>query len=129
MRWWLALLLLVVPLFSHADEQMQLKVRPMLCIVDERTPFCRMSFLVFWQSAETGYYCLFNDFAESPLRCWAEQRAGEHNDERTVDAGFRYWMAGDGDGPPLAFAVVEVLRMDSDDRRRRRRSRYVWDIY
>ena len=28
----------------------------------------------------------------------------------------------------LAAVTVEVLRMDSDDRRRRRRTRHVWDI-
>jgi hypothetical protein len=128
MRWFVTLLLFLLPVFSNADEHMQLKVRPMLCIVDERTPYCQMSFLVFWQSADTGYYCLYNDFGQSPLRCWTEQRTGEHNDERTVDTGFRYWMAGGDNGSPLAYAVVEVLRMDTDDRRRRRRSRHVWDI-
>jgi hypothetical protein len=128
MRWLARLLLLVLPAFAIADEDMQLQVRPMLCIIDERTPSCQMSFLVLWESAETGYYCLYNDFGQSPLRCWTERRSGEHSDERTVDAEFRYWMAGDDIGSPLAVAVVEVLRLDTDDRRRRRRSRHVWDI-
>ena len=107
---------------------MQLRVRPVLCIIDERTPSCQMSFLVLWQSAETGYYCLYNDFGRAPLRCWAEQRSGELGDERTVNSEFSYWMAGDDNESPLAVVVVEVLRVDTDDRRRKRRSRHVWDI-
>ena len=129
MRWLVIPLLILFPAISHAGEEMQLKVRPVLCIIDERTPHCQMSFLVLWQSAETGYYCLYNDFRQAPLRCWTEQRSGELSDERTVNSTFSYWMAGDDNESPLAVAVVEVLRMDSDDRRRKRRGRHVWDIF
>jgi len=129
MRWPVILLLILLPAISHADGEMWLKVRPVLCIIDERTPNCQMSFLVLWQSAETGYYCLYNDFGQAPLRCWTEQRSGELSDERTVNSKFSYWMAGDDNESPLAVAVVEVLRIDSDDRRRKRRSRHVWDIF
>lgn len=129
MRWLIIPLLILLPAISHAGEEMQLKVRPVLCIIDERTPNCQISFLVLWQSAETGYYCLYNDFRQTPLRCWTEQRSGELSDERTVNSKFSYWMAGDDNESPLAVAVVEVLRMDSDDRRRKRRSRHVWDIF
>ena len=45
MRWLVTLLLLLLPAFASADEEMQLKVRPLLCIIDERTPSCQMSFL------------------------------------------------------------------------------------
>jgi len=133
MRW----LVLVLLLFSFAPNSqaqtdtkpsVQLKVRPVLCITDERTPSCEMSFLVIWQSEQTGYYCLYNDFEESALRCWTENRSGELSDERTVDTDFSYWMTDDDSESLLAVATVEVLRMDSDDRRRKRRSRHVWDI-
>jgi hypothetical protein len=128
MRPLLILLLLLLPAFASADEAMELKVRPVLCIIDERTPSCQMSFLVSWQSAETGYYCLFNDFGQAPLRCWSEQRSAELSDERTVNSPFNYWMAGEDEEAPLAVVAVEVLRMDTGDRRRKRRSRHVWDI-
>ena len=121
-------LLLLFPALVGADEEMQLKVKPVLCIIDERTPSCEISFLVVWQSAETGYYCLYNDFGQSPLRCWNDRRAGEMNDKRVVDNEFRFWMAGDDRESPLAVATVEVLRLDNSDRRRKRRSRHVWDI-
>ncbi|TDJ37702.1 MAG: DUF3019 domain-containing protein [Gammaproteobacteria bacterium] len=128
MRRLVILLLILLPAISNADGEMQLKVRPVLCIIDQRTPHCQMSFLVLWQSVETGYYCLYNDFGQAPLRCWTEQRSGKLSDERTVNREFSYWMAGDDNQSPLAMVVVEVLRMDSNDRRRKRRSRHVWDI-
>lgn len=134
---WRAVLLavfLLAPVLSQADESdpagaaFQLKVRPVLCITDERTPSCQMSFLVVWQSAQTGYYCLYNDFADAALRCWTDNLSGELTDERRVDTEFSYRMTGDNAETVLAEVAVEVLRMDTSDRRRNRRNRHVWDI-
>ena len=103
-------------------------VRPLLCIVDQRTPVCDMVFQVSWRSEERGYYCVLSNLEETPLRCWSEQRAGQLRDRRSVAEDFSY-MINEGDGePPLDSVTVEVVRMDSDDRRRRRRTRHVWDL-
>jgi len=111
----------------HAEE-MALTVKPVLCIVDSRNPSCEMSFIVMWQSGSSGYYCLFNDFGDAPVRCWNEEREGQLTDERDVRQGFSFWMTGVDGEVRLAQVDVEVLRMASDDRRRKRRTRHVWDI-
>ncbi|MDH5622687.1 MAG: DUF3019 domain-containing protein [Gammaproteobacteria bacterium] len=123
---------LLLPVLTLAEEQadnaFQLTVKPVLCIIDNRNPNCDMSFLVIWQSVKRGYYCLHNDLAEVPVHCWSEERAGRLDDDRIVQDTFSYWMTGDDTDIRLAEVVVEVLRMDSDDRRRKRRKRHVWDI-
>jgi hypothetical protein len=125
-------LALLLPALALAEEptgdDVRLTVKPVLCITDNRSPTCDMSFLVVWESGETGYYCLFNDFTEAPVRCWSEQRAGRLSDDRIVDENFSYWMTGSETDNRLAVVTVEVLRMDSDDRRRKRRTRHVWDV-
>jgi hypothetical protein len=125
-------LALLLPALVLAEDQaaddMRLTVKPVLCITDNRNPTCDMSFLVIWQSGDTGYFCLFNDFIEAPARCWSEERAGRLSDDRIVSESFSYWMTGIDPDTRLAEVTVEVLRMDSDDRRRRRRTRHVWDI-
>ena len=106
----------------------EITVRPLLCIVDQRTPVCEMVFHVSWHSEERGYYCVLSNLEEAPLRCWSEQRTGQLRDQRSVAEDFSY-MINEGDGePPLDSVTVEVVRMDSDDRRRRRRTRHVWDL-
>jgi hypothetical protein len=133
-KWLIPLLLSIYPAMSDAqsdtslDPAMQLTVKPVLCITDKRSPSCDMTFLVVWQSEQSGYYCLFNDFEETPLRCWVETHSGELSDERTVQNDFSYWMTDDDLQSLMAVVKIEVLRMDSDDRRRRRRTRHVWDI-
>lgn len=112
---------------TPADD-MELTVKPVLCITDSRNPSCEMAFLVVWQSGASGYYCLFNDLGDAPMRCWNEEREGRLTDERTVRTDFNYWMTGTDPQARLAQVSVEVLRMDSDDRRRKRRTRHVWDI-
>ena len=123
---------LLLPALALAEDQagddMRLTIKPVLCITDNRNLSCDMSFLVAWQSGETGYYCLYNDFAEAPVRCWSEERAGRLNDDRIVRENFSYWMTDTDPDSRLAEVRVEVLRMDSDDRRRKRRTRHVWDI-
>lgn len=128
----LVVLALLLPSIATAQEppesEVRLQVKPVLCITDNRNPSCELTFLVVWESVSTGYYCLFNDFADGPLRCWREDRAGRIDDDRTVDESFTYWMTGDDLARRLAEIDVEVLRLDSDDRRRKRRTRHVWDI-
>ena len=125
----IALLLPVLAIAEEAaEEDMQLTVKPLLCVTDNLNPSCDMSFLIMWQSISTGYYCLFSDFADAPMRCWSEERTGEATDDRTVTQDFSYWMTGNDTGARLAEVSVEVLRLETDDRRRRRRTRHVWDI-
>ena len=128
----LVILALLLPALAVADESnsdnMQMTVKPLLCITDNRSPSCDMSFLIVWQSIAAGYYCLFSDFTDVPMRCWNEERNGQLDDDRTVTQNFSYWMTGANEGARLAEVTVEVLRLDSDDRRRRRRNRHVWDI-
>ena len=128
----LVTLALLLPALALAEDQagddMRLTVKPVLCITDNRNPSCDMSFLVVWQSGETGYYCLFNDFTEAPVRCWSEALVGQLSEDRIVRENFSYWMTGSNPDSRLAEVTVEVLHMDSDDRRRRRRTRHVWDI-
>ena len=125
----LALLLPALALAEDpAGDDMRLTVKPVLCVTDNRNPSCDMSFLVVWQSGETGYYCLFNDFTEAPMHCWSEEQAGQLSDDRTVTEDFSFWMTAADTRARLAQVDIEVLRLDSDDRRRRRRTRHVWDI-
>jgi len=125
----LALLLPALALAEDpAGDDMRLTVKPVLCITDNRNPSCDMSFLVVWQSGETGYYCLFNDFTGAPVRCWSEELTGRLSEDRIVRENFSYWMTGSEPGNRLAEITVEVLHMGTDDRRRRRRTRHVWDI-
>jgi len=125
-------LLLLVPLAALADdtasEAHTLSVKPLLCIVDARTPACEMRFAIRWASDESGYYCVFNELETEALRCWRQAQAGDLRDDRTVAESFSYWLKQGVDAPVLAKATVDVLKKDSDDRRRRRRTRHVWDI-
>ena len=122
----------LLPLLAAADDAAQdtavLTVKPLLCIIDARTPVCEMRFAIAWDSGESGYYCVFNELETNALRCWSDALSGDMDDVRTVAETFSYWLNQGEDEPVLATATVDVLRKDSDDRRRRRRTRHVWDI-
>ena len=131
MRRLLTAVFLLPTLFGFSEAQaddVTMTVKPVLCVTDNRNPTCEMAFLVIWESSTSGYYCLYNDFGDAAVRCWNEDREGRVTDERTVDASFSYWMTGNDGEARVAQVNVEVLRMGSNDRRRNRRTRHVWDI-
>jgi hypothetical protein len=113
---------------DDAETEVRLEVKPVLCVTDNRNPSCELLFAVAWESVTRDYYCVFNDFAEGPLRCWEEANSGQTTDERNVANSFTFWMTGEDLVNRLAEVAVEVLHLESDDRRRRRRTRHVWDI-
>jgi hypothetical protein len=128
-------LLLIVFLLPHlslaqegSEREVELEVKPVLCVTDSRNPSCELSFVVRWRSVTRDYYCVFNDFGDGPLNCWEEAMAGETTDERDVEQSFTFWMTGEDLERRLAEVAVEVLQLDSGDRRRKRRTRHVWDI-
>lgn len=124
----IALLVLLLPLVVQADEHATLTVKPFLCIVDDREPACDLEFVIMWQALESGYYCVRADGDAGVLRCWQESSRGTTTDERRVTETFEYRLQSGEQPAPLAAATVEVLQKSSDDRRRNRRTRHVWDL-
>lgn len=113
--------------FAWAEpDEVELNVKPSLCIVDQRTPSCEMDLVLDWTAANKGDYCLDEDATE--LKCWAQRASGNHEQSRTVHATIAFTMRDLSDNEQCASASVEVLRMDNEDRRRNRRSRHVWDL-
>lgn len=124
------ILSLACPLSGAADDEatMQLSVRPKLCVADSRNRACDMSLTVTWESLNRGYFCLYNEFQGAALICWNDDASGSFAEDRSVAESFNYWMAGRNVEIRLAEAEVEVLYLDSSDRRRNRRRRHAWSV-
>lgn len=131
MRRWIpaaALALATANLARAQDLRVTLSVKPMLCITDNREESCALSILVSWRSNRAGSFCLHNDLSAEPLRCWQTAEAGMLVEERVVEETFRYWLTGAATEVRVAEATLDVMTAESDDRRRQRQRRHVWDI-
>jgi hypothetical protein len=62
------------------------------------------------------------------LRCWPRADSGDYTQERVVSEDFVFWLSPPAGSERVAQAKIEVLRVGSDDRRRERRTRHVWDV-
>lgn len=121
--------LLGLPTIVAAEESAPvLQVKPQLCIIDRYTSSCDASFLILWQSTPLGDFCLHVELPSAPLKCWSSERNGEHRERRNAQQDFSYLLAVPNGTRPLATAKVEVMRIDSADRRRQRRGRHIWDV-
>jgi hypothetical protein len=106
----------------------KLAVKPLLCVVDKGASSCRMSFDIRWKSARAGEYCLNDSARPEPVRCWEPAVDGAVLQEREVTEEFVYWLGNPGGTDHLSEVKVSVLRVGSEDRRRERRTRHVWDV-
>jgi Protein of unknown function (DUF3019) len=122
------LMVTLTPVEAAEESPVSLKVKPLLCIVDQFAPSCAMKFELRWQSLRIGDYCLNNDLQSLPLNCWKLVMGGELREQRTVTQGFSYWLREESGSERLAAVKVEVLRVGSNDRRQERRTRHIWDV-
>ena len=106
----------------------RLSVKPLLCVIDKDEAACTINFDVRWKSTLAAEYCLNDSARQTPLRCWPRADAGEHTQERVVSEDFIFWLSPPTGTERVAEAKIEVLRVGSDDRRRERRTRHVWDV-
>jgi len=105
-----------------------LRVKPVLCIAARNSETCATVFQIDWRCPQPGNYCLASDNSPRPLRCWMQTAAGEHRDHVIVTQDFYYWITESDSTQRLSAVKVELLRLRSEDRRRERRSRHVWDV-
>jgi len=110
------------------QEPLLLRVKPELCITDKRRPACETSFLVEWESGRSDHYCLNDDFSATPLRCWQQESSGDFTENRTVTRSFSYLLTLLGQEQALAEARVELMTLDSSNRRKSRRNRHAWSV-
>ena len=106
----------------------RLSVKPLLCVIDKGASSCVVTFDVRWKSARAGEYCLNATAAPGPLRCWPSALSGEHQQEKAVTEEFFFWLSPPTGAERVAEVKIEVLRVGSDDQRRERRARHVWDV-
>jgi len=121
-------LLVALPALAADSSPVKLGVKPLLCVVDKGASSCMMSFDIRWKSTRTGEYCLNDSAKPEPVRCWAPALDGAVLQEREVSEEFIYWLGAPGGSDHLSEVKVSVLRVDSADRRRGRRTRHVWDV-
>jgi hypothetical protein len=106
----------------------RLVVKPLLCVTDRDATVCSMTFDIRWKSATAAEYCLNDSARSAPLRCWESATSGEHAEQREVSEAFVYWLGAPGSAQRVVEVKIDVLRLDSPDRRRERRARHVWDV-
>jgi hypothetical protein len=121
---WLA----TFPAVAADPPPVRLFVKPLLCVVDKAATSCKVMFDIRWKSVRPAEYCLNDEAVATPLRCWPSAVSGELQHEREVTEDFVFWLAPPSGTERVAEVKVEVLRVGSDDRRRERRTRHVWDV-
>ena len=121
-------LLVNLPVPAADIPAARLIVKPLLCVIDREAGQCAMTFRIRWKSEAAAEYCLNDSALSTPLRCWPTATTGTHDQKREVNEAFVYWLGAPGGTERAGEVKIDVLRLDSTDRRRERRARHVWDV-
>jgi hypothetical protein len=105
-----------------------LVVKPLLCEVEKSADACTVTFDIRWKSVQPSEYCLNDSVKPTPLHCWPRTTSGDTKHERSFSEDFSFWLTPPTGGERVAEVKIEVLRVGSNDRRRERRTRHVWDV-
>lgn len=117
-----------LPAQAADPPPVRLSVKPLLCVLDHAATACMMSFDIRWKSILAREYCLNDSALSGPLHCWANALSGAVGQKREVGEDFIFWLGAPGGAEHLAEVKIAVLKVDSADRRRERRTRHVWDV-
>jgi hypothetical protein len=126
----LAGMLAVSPALADGNDEAlpRITVKPSLCITDKRTPTCDLTFVIEWAAQSVALHCVRMAEEDDVLECWQDADNGATTAQREIARTTPVNLERDGEAQPIAETAVEVLQKDSSDRRRRRRTRYVWDV-
>jgi hypothetical protein len=131
-RHWIAGLLaglsLTSPVIAADPAPVKLVIKPLLCVLDKTATTCSITFDIRWKSTQPSDYCLADSTKPDPLRCWQRSVTGDMKHERSFSEDFAFWLTPPAGGARLSEVKIEILRVGSNDRRRERRTRHVWDV-
>lgn len=127
----LVLVLLANPLFSasiaaNEPDEVELRVRPLVCVTLASDSDCEMALRVSWSTPAASDVCVRLEDGETMLRCWQQRRAGEF--EMTLQRRDNAIVQLLDSETSVVLDQAEVTVVSRDLRDSRRRRRHVWSI-
>ncbi|MDO6747235.1 DUF3019 domain-containing protein [Gilvimarinus sp. 1_MG-2023] len=111
---------------GQTNKQVQLTVRPSLCILERGQTHCRNNVEVHWQAARQYSVCLFAQGQAEPLDCWEKSRHGAYSSQLHTEDDINFQLIKVADRQVLASHAFEVV---ADAQRYRRRRRNPWSFF
>jgi len=123
-----SVLLSVLTLSStvFAENGIRFVVKPKLCVLSKGEETCRDTLELSWVAQTTTSVCLFQSDKTLPLRCWENERSGEHLVDISTAENIEFQLREINDKALLVAEQFEVLH---DKPELRRRKRNPWSIF
>lgn len=119
-----------LPIGSQAPTG-KVQLKPSLCIVKRGEKNCRIDLDVRWSASQPNEYCVFRQKEAKPLQCWENLSSGQHTDSLLAANNQNYQLVWLSDSAKVALgqAVLQVVNVVPDDRRKQRRRRHIWSVF
>ena len=111
---------------ANSDGEIQMQVRPRLCVLAPGESLCTMQFAVTWTASIATDVCLKIAGEIAPLQCWEAQRAGQFELSLARRATTVVELRDANSDVLLLEEQIPIISRDLRDTRTRRR--HVWSI-
>lgn len=101
-------------------EGIRFYVKPRLCVLSEAEETCHDFLEISWKAQDFKSICLFQNNKRLPLRCWENEKGGEHSVEIHTGEDIDFQLKEINDEVLLVSQVYEVIHDQPKFRKRRR---------
>lgn len=113
----------------HAEEDLpliQFSIKPNICVLSGGERECEDELELKWVSPEPRSLCLFRHDKHLPLRCWEDENMGMHKLSIAASRNVDFQLREAEDKKLLVSEAFEVVKDNSQFRRRRRNA---WSFF
>ncbi len=116
---------------AQDTPEAELTLKPKLCIVKRGDSQCSTDVDVRWSATSENTFCLYRSGRDGALQCWSKGDIGEFLDQLIASQDTPYWLEWQSDlGDVVAArAILKVVSVVPEDRRRSRRRRHIWSVF
>ncbi len=135
---YVALLLLIIlnpsVLLAQSSEQllisedMELTIKPNICVAPRGESTCISSIDINWTSRTKGNFCLASSYDEHDLFCWIDETSGFYRHKLIFNKDVLYSMSNKISHKTIVEAIMKFKVLKPHRGYKKRRSRFPWSL-
>lgn len=116
---------------AQSAPEAKLTLKPKLCIVKRGAAACSTDVDVRWSATQQNTFCLHRAGQAVALQCWSKDNVGQFIDQLVARQDTPYWLEWKTDlgDVEAARAILKVVSVVPEDRRKSRRRRHIWSVF
>ncbi len=112
-----------------SSSDVELVIKPNICVAPRGKDSCISSIDVFWQSTKSGNFCLSSNYTnEKTLKCWNNSKQGNYVHKLILTKNLLYWINKQNSTVEIVSSMLKFAALKPHRKHQRRRNRLPWSL-